>query len=210
MHRHRPNYFALPAFTWGHPRQSESAMAGHANKPATQDQFVFVCIFPVHNDDVIDPISISKRDTLSPQPVPENLCELRNIVLEIAHAADQSPYVSIQVKETLRECTRRLEAECSKFVNLTQLAHRAAGDSTDVLLWRIRFFEALDDRIKELSQLRSRFVESRKAFRAQPTNLLLEGIREGEHHFSAPFVRSSPIARDTQLEAAPMMGCFWA
>ena len=118
--------------------------------------------------------------------------------------------MSIQAKETLRECTRYLEAECSKFVNLTQLAHRAAGDSTDVLLLRIRFFEALDDRIKELSQLRSRFVESRKAFRAQPTNLLLEGIREGKQHFSAPFVRSLPIARDSQPEAAPTMGCFWA
>lgn len=44
----------------------------------------------------------------------------------------------------------------------------------------MEFFAALDRRIEELSQLRSSFVESRDAFRAQPTKLLLEGIRESK------------------------------
>lgn len=46
-----------------------------------------------------------------------------------------------------------------------------------MLLWRIRFFDALDDRIQELSQLRARFVDSRRAFREQPSNLLTGEIR---------------------------------
>jgi hypothetical protein len=108
------------------------------------------------------------------------LCELRNIVLEIFHAVDKSQYVSSQIKDALKDSARYLDAQCSEFVNLTHLAHRAADDSANVLLLRIHFFEALDDRINVLSQLRSSFVDSREAFRARPTNLLLEGIREGK------------------------------
>lgn len=96
---------------------------------------------------------------------------------------DQSQYVSGQVKDTLKDSARYLDAQCSEFVSLTHLAHRAADDSANVLLLRIHFFEALDDRINVLSQLRSRFVDSRKAFCARPTNLLLEGIREGKAEF---------------------------
>jgi hypothetical protein len=96
---------------------------------------------------------------------------------------DQSQYVSAQVKDTLQDCARYLDAQCSESVNLTHLHRRAAGDSADVFLLRIQFFEALEDRIKVLSQLRDRFMDSRKAFRARPTNLLLEGIREGEAAF---------------------------
>jgi hypothetical protein len=136
------------------------------------------------------------------------MCELRIIVSEISHAADQSQYVSVQVKESLRECKRHLEAECSKFVDLTHLAHRAADSSKNVLHSRIAFFEALDNRIQELSQLRLRFAESRKAFRAQPSNLLLEGIREGTHVSSALCPLLSDDDVDLQPEAAPMTGCF--
>ena len=129
----------------------------------------------------------AKRATLSPPPIPDNLCELRRIVLEIFHATEPSQYVTAQVKNTLRDCTRHLEAECNKLANLTHLGHRAAEYTRDVLCLRIKFFEALDRRIDELSQLRSNFVESRDAFRAQPTKLLLEGIRESKRCFRAFF-----------------------
>ena len=105
------------------------------------------------------------------------MCELRSIAADISRAADPSPNVSAQVKATLRECTRYLEAECVNLEHLTQLAHRAAQDASDVLRWRIRFFDALDDRILELSQLRARFGTSRQAFPVQPNNLLVGDIR---------------------------------
>jgi hypothetical protein len=98
-------------------------------------------------------------------------------VADISRAADQSPYISAQVKATLKECTGRLDAECANLEHLTQLAHRAAQDASDVLRFRIRFFDALDDRIVELSQLRARFVDSRRAFHEQPNNLLTGEIR---------------------------------
>ena len=125
-------------------------------------------------------ISVQKRATLSPPPIPDNLCELRRILLEIFHATDSSQHVAVKVKDILRDCTRHLEAECNKLANLTHLGHRAAEYSRDVLYLRMEFFAALDRRIEELSQLRSSFVESRDAFRAQPTKLLLEGIRESK------------------------------
>ena len=124
-----------------------------------------------------DIITSSQRDDLAPRPVPENLCQLRTIAADISRATDQSPYVSTRVKANLRECTRDLEAECAKLEHLTQLAHRAAHDASNVLRWRIRFFDALDDRIQELSQLRSRFVDSRRAFHEQPNSLLTGEIR---------------------------------
>jgi hypothetical protein len=62
---------------------------------------------------------------------------------------------------------------------LTRLAHRAANESASVLLSRIRFFEALDDRIAGLAQIRERFVDSRQVFRAKPTKLLEGNIRDG-------------------------------
>jgi hypothetical protein len=70
---------------------------------------------------------------------------------------------------------------------MTQLAHRAANDASNVLRWRIRFFEALDDRILELSRLREGFVDSRRVFRDQPTNLLTGEIRiqKGKRRYSA-------------------------
>lgn len=105
------------------------------------------------------------------------MCELRRIVADITRAVDQSPYVSAQTKATLRECTRQLEAECATLKHMTQLAHRAANDASNVLRSRIRFFEALDDRILELSRLRERFSDSRRAFRGQPTELLTGEIR---------------------------------
>jgi hypothetical protein len=106
------------------------------------------------------------------------LNQLRGIAADISRTADQSPYVSAQVKASLRECTRRLEAECANLEHLTQLARRAAKDASNVFLWRIRFFDALDDRIEELSQLRARFVDSRRAFREQPNSLLAGEIRD--------------------------------
>jgi hypothetical protein len=111
------------------------------------------------------------------QPFAENLYELRRIVADITRAVDQSPYVSAQVKATLRECTRQLEAECATFKHLTQLAHRAANDAANVLRSRTHFFEALNDRILELSRLRESFVDSRRAFHRNPTELLTEEIR---------------------------------
>jgi len=57
--------------------------------------------------------------------------------------------VSDQIKANLRECKRKLEAECLKLENLTSLVQGAADDSANVLLWRIRFFDALGDRITE-------------------------------------------------------------
>jgi hypothetical protein len=108
------------------------------------------------------------------------LCKLSGIVAEISSAADKSTYVSVQVKASLRECTRKLQAECTKLGRLKELAYRAAHDATNVLHWRIRFFEALGDRILELSRLRERFVASRRAFRDQPTNLLRDKIRHGK------------------------------
>jgi len=147
-----------------------------------------VCRPSIFHNDVIDIVDVDqKRATLSPPPIPDNLCELRAIVLEIFYATEPSQYVTAQVKNTLRDCTRHLEAECNKLANLTHLGHRAAEYTRDVLCLRIKFFEALDRRIDELSQLRSNFVESRDAFRAQPAKLLLEGIRESKRRFRAFF-----------------------
>ena len=50
---------------------------------------------------------------------------------------------------------------------------------------RIRFFEALDDRIHQISALRERFVDSRKTFREKPTKLLAGSIRDGKPPTSA-------------------------
>jgi hypothetical protein len=105
------------------------------------------------------------------------LRELRGIAADISRTVDQSPYVSAQVKASLRECIRHLEAECANLEHLTQLSHRAAHDASNVLRWRIRFFEALDDRIQELSQLGTRFLDSRRTFHEQPNNRLAEAIR---------------------------------
>jgi hypothetical protein len=121
------------------------------------------------------------------------LCELRGIAADISRAADKSPYVSAQVKASLRECTRCLEAECAKLEHLTQLAHRAAQDASNVLLWRIRFFDALDDRILELSQLRARFVESRRAFRQQPNDILAGEIRNARRRIGTHAGMLSPV-----------------
>jgi hypothetical protein len=120
-----------------------------------------------------------QEDLSPPQPVPENLSELWRLATDISRAADQSAYISTQVKASLRECTRNLEAECAKLEHLTQLAHRAAHDASDVLRWRIHFFYALSDRIKELSKIRAKFVENRRAFQEQP-NLLAREIREAK------------------------------
>jgi hypothetical protein len=103
-------------------------------------------------------------------------------VADISHAVDQSPYISAQIKASIRDCTRKLEAECATLRHLTQLAHRAATDASNVLRWRIRFFDALDERILELSQLRARFVDSRRAFHDQPANLLAGEIRNGKQN----------------------------
>jgi len=52
-----------------------------------------------------------------------------------------------------------------------------------VLRRRIHFFDAaLDDRILELSQIRARFVDSGRAFRQQPNNLLAEAIQNAKGH----------------------------
>jgi hypothetical protein len=117
------------------------------------------------------------QEDLSPQPVPENLSELRRLATDISRAADQSRGVSAQDKACLRECTRHLEAECAKLEHLTQLAHRAAQDASNVLRSRIHFFYALNDRIQELSELRAKFVDSRQAFHEQPNNRLAGEIR---------------------------------
>ena len=130
-------------------------------------------------------------DALSPgpQPVPQNLYELQSILAEIFHASDTSSSVQTQTKLTLSDCLGRLDAECSQIVTLTQLAQRAASESANVLLSRIRFFEALDDRIHQISALRERFVASRKTFREKPTKLLAGSIRDGKPppHTSALF-----------------------
>ena len=105
------------------------------------------------------------------------MCELRRIAQDISRAADQSPYVSAQVKASLKECTRHLEAECANSEHLTQLAHRAAQDASNVLRWRVHFFRALEDRIQKLSNLRAGFVDSRRAFHEQPNHLLGGEIR---------------------------------
>lgn len=117
-----------------------------------------------------------------PQPVPENLCELRNIVADIFHAANKSPFVQAQTKQKLSDHLGQLDAECSQIATLAGLAHRAASGSADVLLSRIRFFEALDDRIRQISALRERFVDSRKTFREKPTRLLAGSIRDAKGH----------------------------
>jgi hypothetical protein len=64
-----------------------------------------------------------------------------------------------------------------------------------VLHLRIRFFEALGDRINALSQLRSRFVASRDAFRARPIKFLLDGIEEGKSHKASFYflIRTLPL-----------------
>jgi len=119
-------------------------------------------------------------DALSPQPVPENLCEVKTIVADIYRTVERSPYVSDKIKATLKGCTRQLEAECSRSTNLAQLVQRAANDSANVLRSRIHFLDALDDRINELSQLRTKFIDSRRQFQEQPNRLLAEGIQDGE------------------------------
>ena len=141
-------------------------------------------------------------DALSPgpQPVPQNLYELQSILAEIFHASDTSSSVQTQTKLTLSDCLGRLDAECSQIVTLTQLAQRAASESANVLLSRIRFFEALDDRIHQISALRERFVASRKTFREKPTKLLAGSIRDGKpppHTSALFFYRGSrpPTAR---------------
>lgn len=105
---------------------------------------------------------------------------------DISSAVD-STYISVQVKTSLRECTRKLQAECAKLRHLTQLAHRAAHDATNVLRSRISFFEALDNRIRELSRLRARFVESRQAFHGQPSELLRGEIRNCKQRASIEY-----------------------
>ncbi|KAH9954572.1 hypothetical protein BC827DRAFT_954965 [Russula dissimulans] len=113
-------------------------------------------------------------------PVPGNLCQVQTIVADIYRTVERSR-VPDQVKENLKQCTRQLEDECSKSTKLTQLVHRAANDSRNVLLSRIRFLDSLEGRINELSQLRAKFIDSRRAFREQPNRLLTELIREARH-----------------------------
>jgi len=191
MQSYIPFQLALPAFMRGNQGQGHGA-PGHNPGPPGYDPSVCVRPSIFHNDviDIVDVDVDQKRATLSPPPLPDNLCELRRIVLEIFHATEPSQYVTAQVKNTLRDCTRHLEAECNKLANLTHLGHRAAEYSRDVLYLRMKFFAALDRRIEELSQLRSSFVESRDAFRAQPTKLLLEGIRESKRSFRTFFINS--------------------
>ena len=99
---------------------------------------------------------------------------------DIYRTVERSPYVSDKIKATLKGCTRQLEAECSRSTNLAQLVQRAANDSANVLRSRIHFLDALDDRINELSQLRTKFIDSRRQFQEQPNRLLAEGIQDGE------------------------------
>ena len=120
-----------------------------------------------------------------PQPVPQNLGELQSIVAEILHGANSSNSVFTQTKQKLSGSLGQLEAECTRVVTLTDLAQRAASESANVLLSRIRFFEALDDRIHQISALRERFVDSRKTFREKPTKLLAGSIRDGKLPTSA-------------------------
>jgi hypothetical protein len=133
-----------------------------------------VCVSHVLRDDII---TLFQWEELSPRPVPENLCKLRGIVADISRIADQSPYVSAQIKASLRECNHNLEAECANLQHLTQLAHRAARDASYVLHWRGRFFDRLHERILELSRLRAGFDGSRQAFHERVSNLLTEEIR---------------------------------
>lgn len=99
---------------------------------------------------------------------------------DISRVADQSPYVLPQVKASLRECTRKLEEECAKSQRLTELAYRAADDASSVLRSRMHFFDALDRRIRQLSELRASFVQSRRAFQQRPANLLTGQIQNGK------------------------------
>ena len=101
---------------------------------------------------------------------------------DISRTVDQS-HLSARIKAILRDCIRQLEAECATLKHMTQLAHRAANDASNVLQCRIRFFKALDDRIRELSRLREGFVECRRVFRGQPTNLLTGEIRKGKRRY---------------------------
>ena len=128
-------------------------------------------------DDII--ISYSQeRERLAPSPVPEDLYKLWNIVAAIFNAV--SPYVPDDIKRRLNACMCQLEAECSQLEILRRLAERAANESANVLLSRIRFFEALDDRIRGLSKIREGFRKSRQYFRENPARLLAWNIREGE------------------------------
>lgn len=145
----------------------------------------------LHDDDVIDRVrgrleTEKKRATLSPPPIPDNLCELKQIVSEIFYATENSQYVTPQVKDALRDCMHNLEAECNELTKLTHLGHRAAEYSKKALYLRMQFFNVLERRIEELSQLRSNFAESRDAFKAQPTRLLLEGIHGSKQSFFGP------------------------
>jgi hypothetical protein len=115
-----------------------------------------------------------------PQPVPEDLCELRDIVADITYAANRSPFVQTATKQRLSNLLGQLDAECSRVVHLTGLAQSAAGGSANVLLSRIRFFDALDERIRQISALRRRFVDSRDDFREKPAKALVGSIRDGK------------------------------
>lgn len=120
-----------------------------------------------------------------PQPVPQILGELQSIVAQILYGANGSSNVYAQTKQKLSGILGQLEAECTRIETLTNLAQRAASESANVLLSRICFFEALDDRIKQISALRERFVDSRKTFREKPTKLLAGSIRDGKLPTSA-------------------------
>ena len=115
---------------------------------------------------------------------------------DITHAVDQSPYVSAEIKATLRECTRQLEAEYATLKHMTQLAHHAANDASNVFRSRIRFFEALDDRTLELSRLRERFGDSRRAFLGNPTELLtgeIQNCKQKLFEYPARLITYSPM-----------------
>ena len=62
-----------------------------------------------------------------------------------------------------------------------------------MLRWRIRFFDALDNRILELSQIRARFVDSRRAFHEQPNNLLTGEIRSARGRIHNGMLSSSGV-----------------
>jgi uncharacterized membrane protein YccC len=130
-----------------------------------------------------------------PQPVPQNLGELQSIVAGILHGANTSNCIHAQTKQILSGSLGQLEAECTRVVTLTNLAQRAASESAHVLLSRIRFFEALDDRINQISALRERFVDSRKTFREKPTKLLAGSIRDGKPPPTSPKAHALTIVQ---------------
>jgi len=159
-----------------YPALPSSFSAAFSSGSATSSHHQ-VCVSHMLCNDVI---TFFQWEELSPRPVPENLCELRGIVADISRTVDQSPYVSAQIKASLRECNRNLEAECANLQHLTQLAHRAARDASYVLRWRARFFDRLHERILELSRLRAGFDGSRQAFHERVSNLLTGEIRNAK------------------------------